>query len=64
MSKINPIQLQKFLKGVDYPAQKKDLIKHAEKQGADKNVLSTLEKISDGEYTTPAEVSQAVGEVV
>lgn len=63
MSKVNPIQLQKYLKGVDYPAKKKDLIKHASQHGADKNVKEVLEQIPDEEYQTPAEVSQAVGKV-
>lgn len=30
---INPIQLQKFLKGVDYPAGKQALLENAKKGG-------------------------------
>ncbi len=30
MAKINPVQLQKHLKGVDYPANKQQLIEHAQ----------------------------------
>jgi hypothetical protein len=26
---VNPVQVEKFLKGGDYPAKKEDLIKHA-----------------------------------
>ena len=63
MAKVNPIQLQKHLKGVDYPAKKQDLIKHAKQQGADQDALSTLEQLPDEEYATPAAVSKAVGEV-
>jgi hypothetical protein len=29
MAKVNPIQLQKHLKGMDYPASKQDLINYA-----------------------------------
>lgn len=63
MAKVNPIQLQKHLKGMDYPASKQDLIKHAEQQGADDNVRSTLEQLPDEQYETPADVSKAVGEI-
>jgi hypothetical protein len=63
MAKINPIQLQKHLKGADYPASKQDLIELAEKQGADDNVRSTLEQLPDEEYETPADVSKAIGEI-
>ncbi len=44
MTKINPIDLQKHLKGVNYPASKEDLVNHAEQQGADQNLLSALKQ--------------------
>lgn len=62
MAKVNPIQLQKHLKGVDYPASKQDLINHAKQQGADENALSALEQIPEREYETPTDVSQAIGD--
>jgi Protein of unknown function (DUF2795) len=61
MAKTNPIQLQKHLKGVDYPATKEDLINHARQQGADQDLLSDLEQIPDQEYETPTEVNKAIG---
>jgi hypothetical protein len=63
MARVNPVQLQKDLKGMDYPANKQDLIEHAKRQGADENVRSTLEQLPDQNYETPAEVSKAVGEL-
>jgi hypothetical protein len=62
MAKVNPIQLQKHLKGVDYPASKKELLKHAKEQGADKDALSALEELPDEQYESPAAVSKAIGE--
>lgn len=47
MAKINPIELQKHLKGVHYPASKEDLIKNAKQQGADENALSMLKQLPD-----------------
>lgn len=63
MAKVNPVQVQKFLGGLDYPASRQDLLKHAEQEGAEENVRSTLEQIPDQKYETPADVSQAIGEV-
>ncbi len=63
MAKVNPIQLQKHLKGVDYPASKQELIEHAKQLGADKDALSVLEQLPDEEYETPADVSKAVGDI-
>ena len=63
MAKPNPIQVQKDLKGIDYPASKQDLIDHAKKHGADKEVQSLLNEIPDQDYETPAEVSKALGQI-
>ncbi len=63
MAKINPIQLQKHLKGMDYPASKEDLIQHAQKQGADDNAISVLQQLPEQQYKTPTDVSEAVGSV-
>jgi hypothetical protein len=63
MAKVNPIQLQKYLKGMDYPASKQELIAHAEQQGADENVRATLEQLPDEQFQTPADVSQAIGQI-
>lgn len=63
MAKVNPIQLQKHLKGVDYPASKQDLIKHAQQQGADENALSALQQLPDEEYESPTDVTKAVSNV-
>ncbi|MBW4498233.1 MAG: DUF2795 domain-containing protein [Scytonema hyalinum WJT4-NPBG1] len=63
MAKVNPIQLQKHLKGVDYPASKEQLVQHAQKQGADENAISVLQQLPDEEYESPTDVSEAVGEI-
>lgn len=60
MPHINPIQLQKFLKGVDYPASKGALIENAKKMGADENVCNSLEQLPDEEFEAPIDVSQAL----
>ena len=59
--KVNPVQVQKFLGGVDYPARRDDLVRAAEQHGADENVRTLLQQLPDEAYETPAEVSQAMG---
>ncbi|MFL6144239.1 MAG: DUF2795 domain-containing protein [Labedaea sp.] len=53
----NPIQMQKFLSGVDYPASKDDLVEHARQKGADEEVLRGLESMPDRTYDGPNAVS-------
>ena len=58
---VNPIQIQKFLDGVNYPASKQDLIDTARKQGAGDHVIETLKRMPDKRYGSPVDVSQAIG---
>ena len=61
MSEVNPIQLQKYLKGVDYPATKAALLDNAKKMDADDNVCSSLENLPDEQFDAPVDVSRALG---
>ncbi|WP_207457417.1 DUF2795 domain-containing protein [Desertivibrio insolitus] len=56
----NPIQVQKFLGGIDYPASKEDIVKNAESSGADETVLEALKNLPDQEYDAPTAVSSAI----
>jgi hypothetical protein len=56
---VSPIDIQKALSGLDYPARKDDIIRHAEQNGADKEVLEALRKVEDREYEGPSGVSSA-----
>ena len=58
----NPIQIQKFLGGIDYPASKDTIVETAKKEGADQNVLDALGRIPDGDYDAPTAVSKAVSD--
>lgn len=62
MAKINPIELQKSLKGVDYPASKDDVVKAAEKNGADKEVMDALQSLKDQTFEKPTDVTKALGD--
>ena len=55
---VSPIDIQKALKGMDYPATKEQILEHA--KGGDKDVLDALGKIDDREYEGPSGVSAAV----
>jgi uncharacterized protein DUF2795 len=59
MAHANPIQIQKYLKGVDYPTNKEALIENAKKNGADESICASLEQLPDEDFQTPADVSEA-----
>ncbi len=60
---MNPIQLQKHLSGVDYPASKQDLVQHAKQRGADQEAIQTLESLPRDRFNSPNDVSEAIGDL-
>jgi hypothetical protein len=56
----NPIDIQKALSGATYPSSKQDLIEHAKKNGADSEIVNSLQKLPDGEISGPDQVEKAV----
>ncbi|KAM3099235.1 DUF2795 domain-containing protein [Phormidesmis sp. 146-35] len=63
MARVNPIEVQKHLKGIDYPVDKENLLKHLQQNGADEDLQSVLEELPDEEYETAADVSKAIGQI-
>jgi len=59
----NPVQIQKFLGGLNYPVEKQDLLDRARGEGADENVMEALERIPDRDYDSPTAVSREVGKL-
>ena len=57
---VSPIDIQKALGGMDYPASRDEIVRHAEQHGGDKEVIEALKKIEDRQYEGPSGVSSAV----
>ena len=57
---VNPIELQKHLKGVDYPASRDELVSTAESNGAPSEVVDALRNASKDSFDGPSAVQQAV----
>ncbi len=60
MANVNPIQVQKALGGMNYPAGKQEILEHARQQGADQEVITALEQIPDREYDGPSGVQKEI----
>lgn len=61
---INPVQIEKFLGGVNYPATKDELISAAKNQGAEEEVLLTLKQMGDRVFQSPTDVTKEVGKLI
>ncbi|MEV8308722.1 DUF2795 domain-containing protein [Streptomyces flavidovirens] len=59
--KVNPIEMQKSLGGVDYPASKQQIVETAKNNRASSEITKALEALPEKEYESPADVSKEVG---
>jgi hypothetical protein len=49
-------EVQKALKGADYPASREELIELAERNGADEEVVEALRDVDEDEFDGPDQV--------
>ncbi|MDW4574144.1 DUF2795 domain-containing protein [Microbacterium sp. M3] len=59
-SNPTPIELQKYLGGVDYPASRDDLVSTARANGAPDDLVAALENSGTDSFDSPTDVSEAV----
>ena len=52
--------VQKALKGADYPASRDDLVSLAEQNGADAEIVDALRGADGTQFDSPADVMKAV----
>jgi hypothetical protein len=63
MTDAGPIQIQRYLKGLQYPASKEDIIQRARDAGAPNEVVEFMQKLPDQEYKSPIDISKVVGQL-
>ena len=57
----NPVDVQKALKGADYPASKSDLVALAQRNGAPEEVIQALQAADGEQFDGPDAVQRALG---
>ena len=60
---VSPVQLAHYLKGVEFPASKRDLKADARKNQAPRDILKFIDELPDAQYHTMAEIMKALGKV-
>lgn len=63
MARANPVEVEKSLKGIHFPAKKQELVKHAQQHGADQEVLETIKELPEEEFRNAVDVTKAIGEL-
>jgi hypothetical protein len=58
--KANPIEVQKHLKGMEYPASRDELVQTAEGNDAPDDIVEVLRGLPEQEYDGPDDVMEAL----
>ncbi|MDR0471358.1 MAG: DUF2795 domain-containing protein [Nitrososphaerota archaeon] len=60
---VSPVILVKYLKGMHYPANKKNLIDSAQSKTAPQDVMNLIAKLPDKTYNSPIDVTKEIGKI-
>lgn len=60
---VSTAKVSQFLEGIDFPANKQQIIDYAQNKNAPKDVMDALHRIPEGTYYSMAGVWDAIGEV-
>lgn len=58
----SPANISSYLGGIDFPADKKDIVDHVKGNGAKSDVIEVVEALPERQYETMADVMKGVGE--
>ena len=60
---VSASELQLYLKGVDYPANRDELVQKAEENNAPENVMEWIRKLPERTYERPNHVEEEFGKM-
>lgn len=63
VAELSASAFQKYLRGMDYPAGKQDLVNQARKNNAPNAVIEVLDRFEDQTFHSAADVSREFGRV-
>ncbi len=58
-SNVSAAELQMYLRGINYPADKRKLAQTARSNGATEQVISFINRLPDLQYSSPIDVEKA-----
>lgn len=61
--KASPAAIERYLKGISFPASKDDLVSKAKENKAPSDVMHILNQFEEHQYNSPIDVSKEVGRI-
>ncbi|MFM2061895.1 MAG: hypothetical protein RLZZ507_1565 [Cyanobacteriota bacterium] len=60
---VSAIDISRSLSGIDFPANKQDLVDHAREKNANQEIIDVLQQMPEREYENMADVEHEFGQV-
>ncbi|MDR0372037.1 MAG: DUF2795 domain-containing protein [Nitrososphaerota archaeon] len=60
---VSPAIIVKYLKGMRYPADKKNMISSAQSKDAPEDVMNLISKLPDKTYNSPIDITKEIGKI-
>ncbi len=60
---VSPAIVEKYLKGMHYPAEKRNLVDNAKNREAPSNVMDLINKLPDKTYNSPIDITKEIGKI-
>lgn len=61
--RVSPAIVEKYLAGIHFPAEKKNLIDKAADKKAPENVMDMLKKLPSKTYKSPIDITKEIGKI-
>lgn len=61
---VSPAEVERYLKGIKYPASKRDLINHLRQNRAPQDIIDMVNDIDEEHFNSPTDVTQALGDII
>jgi len=61
--RVSPAIVEKYLKGMHYPAEKKNLVNNAKTKDAPDDVMNLINRLPDKTYNSPIDITKEIGKI-
>jgi hypothetical protein len=60
---VSPAIVEKYLGGMHYPAEKRNLVDNAQNKGAPSDVMDLISKFPERTYNSPIDITKEIGKI-
>ena len=60
---MSPAIVEKYLAGMHYPAEKKNLVNNAKNKDAPNDVMDLINKLPEKTYNSPIDITKEIGKI-